>query len=207
LNYFPRYFTSKAIALYLVVLIACLLFFSGRWLPLLWIIFGVLEVITFFYYSNYFTRTWSEISVDLFQRVLFNTSLAIRLLYVILIYFFYEYITGQPFEFEARDSIGYHNEAVWIVDMFESGTIGYYFNEYLKGVSDSGFPLWLSVIYYFSAKSILVARLVDAVVSAWMVVLIYKIASRNFGEAAGRISAILAMLLPVLIIYYVLHKK
>jgi len=174
---------------------------------LLWIIFGVLEVITFFYYSNYFTRIWSEISVEAFRRELFNTALAIRLLYVIFIYFFYDFMTDQPFEFEARDSWGYHNEAVWIVDMFESGNISYYFKEYLKGLSDSGFPLWLSVIYFFSAKSILVARLVNAVVSAWMVVLIYKIASRNFGEATGRISAILAMLLPTLVYYCGLHNK
>ena len=56
-------------------------------------------------------------------------------------------------------------------------------------------------------KRQLVARLVNAVVSAWMVVLIYKIASRNFGEAAGRISAILAMLLPTLVYYCGLHNK
>jgi hypothetical protein len=207
LNYFPKYFTAKAIATYAIVLVACYVLFAGRGLPFLWIGFGLAEVITFFYFSNALTRQWATVSDSTFRKELFTTALAIRIAYVVSIYLFYLLMTDKPFEFEARDSEGYHNEAVWIVDMFESGTISYYFNDYLKGVSDSGFPLWLSVIYFFSAKSILVARLVNAVVSAWMVVLIYKIASRNFGEAAGRISAIMAMLLPTLIYYSGLHNK
>ena len=181
--------------------------FAGRGLPFIWIAFGLAEVMSFFYFSNFFTRQWAGFSDATFRKELFTTALGIRIAYVIFIYLFYLLMTDKPFEFEARDSWGYHNEAVWIVDMVESGTIGYYFNEYLKGVSDSGFPLWLSMIYYFSAKSILVARLVNAVVSAWMVVLLYKIARRNFGEAAGRISAILAMLLPTLVYYCGLHNK
>lgn len=207
MNYFPKYFTTKAIATYVNVLVACYVLFAGRGLPFIWIAFGLAEVITFFYFSNVFTRQWAALSDSTFGKELFTTALAIRIAYVVFVYLFYLLMTDKPFEFEARDSEGYHNEAVWIVDMFESGTIGYYFSEYQKGVSDSGFPLWLSVIYFFSAKSILVARLVNALVSAWMVVLIYKITSRNFGEAAGRISAIIAMLLPTLIYYCGLHNK
>ena len=207
MNYFPKYFTSKAIATYAIVLVACYVLFAGSGLPIIWIIFGLAEVITFFYFSNIFTREWVTLSNTLFRNELFTTALAIRIVYVIFIYFFYQFMTDQPFEFEARDSMGYHNEAVWIVQMFESGNLGYYFTQYLKGVSDSGFSLWLSVIYFFSGNSIFVARLVNALVGAWMCVLIYKLASRNFGEEAGRISAILAMLLPTLIYYCGLHTK
>jgi len=207
LNYLSKYFTSKAIALYVVVLVACSLLFAGRWLPLLWIVFGLTEVIAFFYFSNFFTRTWADISNNLFRNELFKTALAIRISYVVFSYFFYIFMTDHPFEFEARDSMGYHKEAVWIVDMFEAGDIQYYFKEYLKGVSDSGFTLFLGFIYYFSAKSILVARLINAFAGAWTCLLIYNIAKRNFGEIPARISAVLAMLLPTLIYYCGLHTK
>ena len=207
MNYFPKYFTTKAIALYVIVLVACSVLFAGRWLPLLWMVFGLTEVIAFFYFSNFFTRIWSDISDDLFRKELFKTALAIRLFYVVFIYFFYVFMTDQPFEFEARDSMGYHKEAVWIVDIFESGDIQYYFKDYLKGVSDSGFTLFLAFIYYFTAKSIFVARLIIAIAGAWTCVLIYNLARRNFGEISGRISAVLAMLLPTLIYYCGLHTK
>ena len=43
--------------------------------------------------------------------------------------------------------------------------------------------------------------------SAWMCVLIYKLASRNFGEAVGRMAAIFCMLMPNLIYYSGIHLK
>jgi 4-amino-4-deoxy-L-arabinose transferase-like glycosyltransferase len=188
-------------------MIACAFLFAGRSLPLIWISFGLVEVITFFYFSNLLTHRWANISYSLFRKELFTTALAIRIIYVVFAYFFYQFMTGKPFEFEAGDSLGYHDDAMWIVDMFESGTLGPYFSRLKHGVSDAGFSMWLSVIYYFSFKSILVARLVNAVIGAWTCVFIYKLARRNFGEHAGRISAVMAMLLPTLIYYCGLHTK
>jgi len=207
LNYLSTYFTSKAITTFLIVMVICYFIFTGQGLPLIWIFFGLMEVITFFYFSNLLTHRWAKISNPLFRKELFTTALTIRILYVISAYFFYQLMTGKPFEFDAADSEGYHVEAMWIVDLFESGNLGFYFSGLKHGVSDSGFPLWLSVIYYFSFKSIIVARLVNALLGAWTCVLIYKLASRNFGESAGRISAVMAMLLPTLIYYCGLHTK
>lgn len=207
MNYLSKYFTSKAIAAYFTVLLACYLLFAGRGLPLIWITFGLAEVITFFYFSNILTQRWANISDELFRKELFSTALIIRILYVIFAYYFYIWMTGKPFEFEAGDSEGYHDDAIWILDMFESGTLGTYFSGFKHGVSDSGFPIWLSVIYYFTFKSIIMARLVNALVGAFMCVLIYQLSRRNFGEAAGRISAVLSMLLPTLIFYCGLHTK
>lgn len=207
LAFFPKYFTWSASLTYTIVLLACILLFPNWTLPVQWMAFGIIEVFTFFYFSNQLTYNWAAFSNITFPQKLFYTALFIRIVYIVFSYFFYLLMTGQPFEFEAADSGGYHNEAVWIVDMFESGKLDYYFTQYMKGVSDSGFPLWLSVIYFFSAKSIFVARLVNALVSAWMCLFIYRLASRNFGEEAGRISAILAMLLPTLIYYCGIHNK
>lgn len=207
MNYLPKYFTSKAIAAYFVILGACYLLFAGRGLPLVWIVFGSVEVITFFYFSNLLTRSWAYISSHVFQQELFSTALLIRIAYVAFIYFFYELMTGMPHEFDAGDALNYHDQAVWIVDMLNTGKLSTFKSIFGNAVSDSGFSIWLSVIYFFTSNSIIAARLVNALMSAWMCVLIYKLARRNFGEEAARISAILAMLLPTFIYYSGLHNK
>jgi len=193
---------------YILILISCLVIFSQSQLPLIWIIFGLVEVATFFYFSTVLTRRWISIPYPLFRKKLFTYAFIIRVIYVVFIYFFYREMTGKPFEFLAADAEGYHTEALWIVEMIKQGNLKPYFHYIgMIGISDSGFPVWLSIIYLLSFNSILVVRLFNALVGAWTCVFIYKLARRNFGEAAGRISAIFAMLLPTLIYYCGLHMK
>jgi hypothetical protein len=207
LNYLPKYFTSKAIAAYFVILGACYIFFAGRGLPLIWITFGSAEVITFFYFSNLLTHNWAPISDRTFRKELFTTALVIRILYVVFVYFFYELMTETPHEFDAADALIYHNQAVGIVEKLTIGDLNFLNSMFSNGVSDSGFPIWLSVIYFFTSNSILAARIVNALIGSWMCILIYKLARRNFGEGTARISAVLAMLLPTFIYYCGIHNK
>jgi hypothetical protein len=206
LNYLPKFFTRKAIGFYFAILICSYIFFPNK-LPILWITFGLVEVISFFYFSNLLTRKWALIPDHLFQKRLFITSLLIRISYIVLIYFFYLILTGNPFEFDAGDSTGYHGEALWIIDMFKAGHISEYFAGNQRGFSDRGYPLILAFIYLLTFNSILTARILIGVLSAWMCVVLYKLASRTFGLKAGRITAIMAMLLPTLIYYSGLHTK
>jgi hypothetical protein len=207
MTYLSKYFTSKAIAAYFIVLTICSLLFMDHMLPLLWIVFGMADVLFFFYFSNRISLRWTKYSPVMFRKKLFKTAFIIRIIYVIAIYFFFKKMTGIPFEFEAGDSQGYHVEGAMVADWIMAGNFGKYFTEYRKGVSDMGYPLWLSVIYLFSFKSIIVARIVNALVGAWTCVLIYNIARRNFGEEAARISAVFAMLLPTFIYFCGLHTK
>src|ERR1035437_1385906 len=119
LNYFPKYFTSKAIYLYLGVLFFCSLLFFSQALPLIWMVFGVAEVVGFFYFSNLLTKKWSQISPKLFVKRLFTTALIIRLVWVVFSFFFYTAMTGKPFDFSTADAFGYHNRAMWIKGLFE----------------------------------------------------------------------------------------
>ena len=162
---------------------------------------------SFFFFSSILSIKWLNIDNNTFQKKVFSTALFLRLLYVVLIYFFYLTKTGQPFEFSAGDAYGYHITANWIVDMFFVGGLDYYFNHFRTGVSDSGWELIMAFIYLVSFRSIIVVRIVNALISAWMVILIYKIAQRNFGENAARISAIMALLLPQFFYYSGLHVK
>ena len=206
--FFHKYYTSAAIVTYVVLLVICFIFFSHNPLPVLWIIFGLFEVIVFFNFSNVLSKNGERISEKSFKERIFITALVIRVLYVIFIYFFYQYLTGQPFEFEAGDSLFYNNMGLHISNVINSG-ISNLFNMdwYNIGISDRGFPIFLGLIYNLLFQSVLIARIINALLGAWMCLLIYNLAFRNFGKEAARISAILVMLLPNLIYYTGLTLK
>ena len=211
LNYFPKYFTNKAILLYFIALLAVTFVFFSRSMNVLWMVFGAVEVVGFFYFSNLLTRKWSNLSDKTFRKRLMYTSAGIRIVWVIFSYFFYMVMTGKPFEFSAGDAVFYDDIAKFGNRLISNGNFNFYdeFNRYSGGlnISDSGYPLYLSIIYFFTGNSILIARLIKALLGAWTCVLIYKLAVRNFGEQTGRIAAILCMLMPNLIYYTGLHLK
>jgi len=207
INYFPKYFTSKAISLYLGVLFFCSLLFFSLALPLIWMTFGVVEVVCFFYFSNLLTKKWSQISPKLFIKRLFKTALIIRLVWVVFSYFFYTAMTGKPFEFGSADAFNYHKRAIWIKSLIEIQYFKPYFDFVHEGFSDSGYATYLGLVYYITDSSIFIARLLKALYSAYMCVLIYKLATRNFGEQVGRMAAIFCMLMPNMIYYTGMHLK
>lgn len=211
LNYFPKYFTSKAIALYFIALVAVTFIFFSRSMNALWMVFGALEVVGFFYFSNLLTRKWNKLIDKTFRKRLMYTSAAIRIVWVVFSYFFYMAMTGQPFEFGAADSMFYDSLGKFGSNLISNGNFNFYteFDRYSGGLnmSDTGFPIYLSFIYFFTGNSMFVAFLIKALISAWTCVFVYKLAVRNFGEQTGRMAAILCMLMPNLIIYCSLQLK
>lgn len=202
-TYFPKYFTNRAIGLYFILLIVCSLFFKP--MPFQFWIFGIVQVVGFFYFSNKLTKTWAGYSEKLFVKRLFKTALFIRICWVIVSYFYFIVATGIPFEYEAADSLWYNDVSNRIVQ----GRFTFYqfFEE--MGVSDSGYVVYLTIIkkILFGADVIIVVRLIKALLGAWMCVFIYRLAVRNFNESIGRIAAIFCMLMPYLIYYCGLHLK
>jgi len=207
LNYFPTYFTNKAIILYVMSLVMVSILFFNQIMPFLWMLFGLVEVGGFFYFSSLLTRKWAHYSPKRFEKKIFSTALIIRIIYVLFSYLFFNLMTGQPFEFGAADALGYHNVALSVREMLLSGNIGNYLSNMVGRYSDMGYPLWLGVQYVFTFGSILVARLIKTFLSAYMCVLIYRLAKRNFGEEVGKMSAIFALLLPHFIYYCGMHLK
>jgi 4-amino-4-deoxy-L-arabinose transferase-like glycosyltransferase len=204
--YLPTYFSSKAITIYIILLVTCTVAF-GRILPFAWIVFGLLEVALFFKVSSSLTKSWSNSPEKHFAKRLFRLALSIRLVYVIFMYFFYQFMTGEPFEFEAGDSKGYHALASWIVDMIQNGDLSDFYTFIGINYSDAGYPMYLGILYTILGKSIFLIRILKAIIGAYTCVLIYRLASRNFDETTGRIAGILAILSPTLIYYCGLHLK
>ena len=143
--YFPQKIAHRAIFVYLISLSLVSVFFVGY--PMLWefILLGILWVTGFFLLTNRLTETWRIYPEKEFVKKLFWIAVGLRLVWVIISYFYYIQRTGQPFEFGAADSLGYHEEAVWLAESSWSFVWDYYFGSF--GVSDVGYPLYLTVLY------------------------------------------------------------
>lgn len=211
LDYFPKYFSNKAIILYYAVLLSVSLLFLKNAMNWYWFLFGTVEVVSFFYFSNLLTKRWSNYSTKLFTKKLFYSSLIIRISWVLFSYVFFLEMTGQPFDFGAADSLFYDELGRVGSELISNGVYNVFpgLDKYAGGLgfSDSGYPTYISFIYFFTGKSVLILRLLKTLFGAWTCVLVFKLATRNFGENTGRIAAVFCMLMPNLIYYCGLHLK
>lgn len=194
IDYFPHYFSSKAITCYVVTMVVISAMFMGNALPLQFVAFGFVSVFVFFYYSNKLTSRWRRYSHQEFTRKVFNTALVIRIVYMVFIYFYYIEMTGVPHAYHAGDEWLYHGMAmVWKKNGLEE-----FLNE-MKGFiafSDAGYCWWLAIEYRIFGVYSFAARLVKCLIDSCTCILLYNLAERNFGEAVGRVAAVFYMLLP-----------
>lgn len=204
LNYFPKYFTSKAITLYLTALMVVSVLFMNMAMSIVWWVFGIVEVAGFFYFSNQLTRKWTNYSEKTFSKKLFQTALILRVVWVFFSYLFYLGMTGAPYEFSAADVYTYESLANVVMTKGWEGVQSLIDS---VGLSDSGYAAYLGTIYSIFGKGVIVPRLIKALLGAFATVLIYRVASRNFGEGVGRMSGIFYMLMPNLILYTGSHLK
>jgi len=210
-QFIPKYITQNALVLYLFILALVSLVFMNYALRWYFMLFGIVEVVSFFYFSNYLTKAWGNYSPRRFARNLFGWALALRVVFVIFSYFFYEAETGIPFEYEAADVLFYDDMGKYGASLLSNGELDLYpkMQKYAGDVvfSDMGYPIYLAVIYYITGDSIILTRIIKAVWGAWTVLLVYRLAQRNFGEHTARMAAILCMLMPNLIYYCGSHLK
>lgn len=204
ISYLPKYFSNKAMYLYPAVLVVVNVAFMSLSLPFLWWIFGIVEVMAFFYYSNSFTRKWSLLLDKTYQKRLFKTALGIRVGWVVFSYFFYLAMNGEPFEFNSADAHTYHAVAT---DLAQRGFDAYESVFWGMAISDRGYGTYLGVVYMIFGNGVLIPRLLKALLGAYLCVMIYKLGKRNFGEETGRMAGIFSMLMPNLIYYAGLHLK
>ena len=204
--YLPKTISNRGVLLYVASLALVSLAFMQYAMGVVWIALGLLEILAFFLLSNRLTQQWQRVSVRDFTKNLVVTAFLLRVVWVLFSYFFYQSQTGIPFEFGAADALGYHEDAEWLAGEPWSMTWFYLFTS-RSGVSDSGYVLYLTLIYKIFGSNIIIARLLKAVYGAVTCVLLYRLAARNMGERVGRMSGIFAMLMPNLIIYCGMHLK
>ncbi len=205
LAYIPKRVTSWAMLTYVAAICCCNVLFASQMLYWQWWFFGAIEVLGFFYFANRLSKGWFYLKPLHFTQKLFWTALFLRALWVVVSYVLYQNWTGTAFSIDAADELFYNEVAQYAASMMRNGDWNIYNNiqDYSGGTqfSDMGYPIYLTFVYWIFGGSIVVARLIKAILGACTAVLMYKLASRNFGEQVGRMTAIMCMLMPNLIYY------
>jgi hypothetical protein len=178
--------------------------YSGHILNWKWWIFGIVSAVGFFYYANIQSKLWIKMRPMSFVKKLFWSAFALRAVWVLVSYFLYNSWTGTPFSIGAADELFYDEVGHYGASLIREGNWHIYSGivDYSGALfSDMGYPIYLSIIYWIFGDSILIPRIIKAIMGAYTTVLVYKLASRNFGEQTGRIAGIFCMLMPNLIYY------
>ena len=204
--FFPKQVSHRAILVYLFSLTVISVVFMNYAMQVGYLALGCFWVIGFFLIISQCSKAWQTVSSKVYVKSVLSTAFVLRVIWVIFSYFFYIKVTGQPFEFQARDSTGYHEDAVWLAEESWSTMWAYLFGEVMM-ISDSGYPFFLTLIYKYFGISIIVPRLVNAFLSTWTCYLVYRMSSRTFGEEVGRMAGIMMVFMPNLIIYCGYHLK
>jgi 4-amino-4-deoxy-L-arabinose transferase-like glycosyltransferase len=205
IHFMPKRISNISMVTYFMALMACTLLYSSHILDWKWWIFGIISVVGFFHFANQQTKLWLNIRPTTFSKRLFWGAFVLRVLWVLISYYLYFQWTGTAFSIDAADELFYDDMGHYGASLMREGNFAIYspMVKYAGKVtfSDMGYPIYLSILYYIFFDSILMARIIKAILSAWTAVLVYKVAARNFGESTGRMAGIFCMLMPNLIYY------
>lgn len=208
LNYFPKYLTDKAFLLYFGALSAISLAFFSHIMPIHWYLFGIVDVLLFFHFSNTLTKQWFSLSPQAYTKKLFTWGFVLSVLFMAISYVTFSWLRGEPFEYDPSDGLSYHEGAVWFADEFWKGTASNYWGWFIQQpLSDQGYPLYLTFIYPILGSNIFLVRVLKCLYRAWMAVLVYKLAARTFGEPVGRMAGIFCLFMPNFTFYAASHRK
>lgn len=167
---------------------------------------GCAWVLGFFALVYYCCFNWKGFSKSQYISYLFFLALVLRLIWVVASYFYYTDFTGIPFEYSTADALDYHLDAEWLAGEKWSATRNYLFGNVIM-LADSGYPLYLSIIYRIFGPIVIIPRIIKAILGSISCILIYKLSSRTFGEGVGKMAGVMMALMPNLIIYCGYHLK
>ncbi|RJP46169.1 MAG: hypothetical protein C4548_03335 [Desulfobacteraceae bacterium] len=203
----PGVIFRQSTFLFVVLLLGISTVFFRQVLPTVWIVFDLLVVYLFFFCFYRLWLRWMNLSEKVIRLKIFWTALWIRVGYVLFSYLFYTYMTGQPFEFESADAMGYHYQGLRIAEYFRAGIFDITPLIYFEKFSSRGIMILMGAVYAVFFDSVLAFRAIVAVLGAWVCVMIYDLARRAFGLRVARLCAAIAVPAPPLIYYCGLHLK
>ncbi len=205
-----KIFSIKSLALYLITLILVSVVFHDHFAGWHWVLWGVGSTAFFFLGSWQFIERSGNMSPKRFLLFVFVFALVIRVLYVWLMCYYYTFKTGIPLEYGASDSLGYHHKALQLGKIIENGQLRDFINAVLAqhiAFSDLGYVVTLGCIYGLFGPNILIPHLFHSLLSAYICVLVYRLADRLFDNRTARIAAVMSAFMPLFIYYCGLHLK
>lgn len=196
LTYFPKGLSNKAIATYVISLLAVSILFMQYALPLWLMLFGIISVIVFFHFSNSLSIQWMRFSTKSFEKKLFWTAFIIRLAYVVFIYNLNYYLYGTYYESQEGDINWYVPEASDLCDDILNGGNGLSILLSNVQLDDLGYIIYLSFLYLITYKIsiVMLPLLIKIILGSVTCVFIYRLAYNHFNNSIARLSGIFCLL-------------
>ena len=219
----PKWFPQNGLIAYLLAIAAVSIMYLSNSLPWYYMFSGVVAVIVFFLYGSNIVEEYSILKIrreKAFEKRVFRMAFAFRLAWMFLIYTVFMNLYGNAFGFESGDAEAYDDLGKFVAGLLAKGDFHFYDNiaafSHNDDIADMGYGVYVGLIYWLtgirsvgdtSALSILTIRILKCLWSALTVLLIYRLAKRNFGEQTGRVAAIFVALWPNFWYYCGAHLK
>ena len=211
---FPKWLSKNALIAYFLALAVVTFMYSTYSIPWYYMLSGVVSMMVFFLYG---AKAAQDTSIEKirreknFEKRIFKIAFIPRVLFMLLLYTIFMQNYGDSFGFENMDALGYDEIGRYISSLISAGDLHFYdrLSKYTgnSDVADMGYGIYVGFVYWLTDNSILAVRLVKCVWSSLTVVLIYRLAKRNFGEQTARIAAIFCALWPNFWYYCANHLK
>ena len=211
---FPKWISRNALIVYFLALIVVSLMYSAYLLPWYYMLSGIVSVLVFFIYGSKLVRLTSLDKMPRekrFEKRIFMIAFFPRIIWIFLLYTIFKQTYGDAFGFENADATYYDSLGQFVADLIKSGNFHFY-DEIAKysgnpDISDMGYGIYLGLIYMLTDNSIIAVRVLKCLWSSLTVVLLFRLAKRNFGEQTARVAAIFCALWPNFWYYCSAHLK
>lgn len=211
----PSWLSRYGAVTYLFALLVVGFVYSDYAMPWYYWVSGLVSVVVFFFYGSYLAN--DKLSIDRihrqrnFEKKIFLIAFIPRVLWMFLIYYIFMENYGNAFGFENADALYYDTLGQFVKGLIEQGNFHFY-DEIKKwsgqgDVSDMGYGVYVGFVYWLTDNSIIAIRLLKCVISAFTVLLVYRLARRNFEPQTARVAAILCALWPNFWYYCGTHLK
>lgn len=211
---FPSWLNKYAVVVYVMALLIVTGMYSAYSMPWYYLLSGVVSVTLFFGYGMNLAKRYAVNKIKReanFEKRIFGIAFLLRVIWVITIYAIFMTYYGDAFGFEGADATYYNDLGQFLAGLIDKGNFHFY-DEISKwsgneDIADMGYGVYVGFIYYLTDDSIIAVRLLKCIWSSLTVVLLYRLAKRNFGTQVARIAAIMVTLWPNFWYYCGAHLK
>lgn len=209
---FPQWLSRNALIVYFLALAVVSFMYSAYSLPWYYMLSGVVSVMVFFFYGSHLVERFSPLKlrkVKSFEKRIFLIAFVPRVVFVVLLYWLFQTNYGDAFGFENADALFYDELGQDFAKAMREGRFVSTWQTINKtiDISDLGYATYVGFVYSITDNSIIFIRLLKCLWSSIMVVLVYRLAKRNFGDFTARMTAIFVALWPNFWYYCSAHLK
>lgn len=211
---FPKWLSQYSIVVYTLTLLIVSFMYSSYSMPWYYMLSGVVAVVIFFLFGSSVTKNTSIDrlhKVNSFEKRIFLYAFIPRVLLMFLLYYIFQSNYNDAFGIETGDALYYHDLGEFVAGLIEKGNFHLY-DEISKwcgndDIADMGYGVYVGFVYWLTGNSIIAVRLLKCLISSYTVLLVYRLAKRNFDPQTARIAAVFCALWPNFWYYCAVHLK